>query len=220
MALKSPDMSNCNKKLRCLTGVNAGLAYDPSDPCPIGSFFDELSCNCISQLPEGFGYWRWVGGATNGALLGSNTSGGTTTGWFSNNYSTSGGVATQRVPGWWTVNFFIHTGTPAQSGQNDSPKYGVPLNGSGSLTKALNCSGGGVSLAYIYFSFYTDGALTSSSTFAYSLSSARIDADVFWCDSSVPIGYTASYSGVWQFSPTADPNNITIENGTSPDPLP
>jgi hypothetical protein len=55
MAILSANMSTCNKKERCLNGVNKGLAYDPLDPCPstlIGGFpqtFNPTTCDCEQQ---------------------------------------------------------------------------------------------------------------------------------------------------------------------------
>jgi len=46
MALKPPDMSSCSPKSRCTGGANAGLAYNPSDPCPAGTTFNSSSCDC------------------------------------------------------------------------------------------------------------------------------------------------------------------------------
>lgn len=57
MVLPTPDMSSCKKKLRCLTGVNEGKAYDPEDPCPGLGPFDSVKCDCQSMI----GTWRFDG---------------------------------------------------------------------------------------------------------------------------------------------------------------
>jgi len=62
MVLPTPDMSSCKKKLRCLTGVNEGKAYDPEDPCPGYGPFDPVKCDCQSML----GTWRFDGFVSGG----------------------------------------------------------------------------------------------------------------------------------------------------------
>lgn len=59
MALKTPDMKDCDKKERCLFGPNEGLAYTPGDECAAGQVFDPGTCDCISQDSR---YWQleWV----------------------------------------------------------------------------------------------------------------------------------------------------------------
>lgn len=46
MALLPADMESCDKKKRCLGGVNSGAAYSLGDECPSGFSFSEESCNC------------------------------------------------------------------------------------------------------------------------------------------------------------------------------
>lgn len=46
-------MSSCGRKERCLSGPNAGLAYDPASPCPPGYSFNALACDCESSCEEG-----------------------------------------------------------------------------------------------------------------------------------------------------------------------
>lgn len=196
--------------------VAVGRCKDPSTSDGYGAPRElGTTAAVVNPIPTQFGYWRWVGSATNGSLQGTNTTGGTTTGWLSNGYSVSGGTSTQTVYGWWTVNDSINARTPTQSGQAASPKIGVPLNGSGSRTHTVSCGGGDSDLAYIYTSTYTNGALTSSSGFAYSTTQIRLVMTQNICSSA--IGYTSSYAGVWQFSPTANANNITIEVDLNPD---
>ena len=57
MALPTPDMDNCCKKERCLSGPNAGKVYGTGacDPCQGQGFFDEESCDCLAR------YVRFVG---------------------------------------------------------------------------------------------------------------------------------------------------------------
>lgn len=65
MALKEPDMTSCTLKKRCLTGVNKGLVYDPSDPCLAGVLFNELKCDCTASEARwsGFSYHNQDGGS-------------------------------------------------------------------------------------------------------------------------------------------------------------
>lgn len=52
MALKTPDMTKCTLKKRCLGGVNDGLAYDPADACESGQEFNVEKCDCeTTRLP-------------------------------------------------------------------------------------------------------------------------------------------------------------------------
>ena len=47
MALPPPNMEDCNPKQRCNSGPNAGLVYDPKDPCPaFGYSFNPSTCDC------------------------------------------------------------------------------------------------------------------------------------------------------------------------------
>ncbi len=46
MALKAVNMENCDKKQRCLSGPNAGLAYTPGDECEQGFTFNSETCDC------------------------------------------------------------------------------------------------------------------------------------------------------------------------------
>ena len=48
MAINPAPMGQCNKKTRCVTGPNQGLAYDPKDPCPPGHELAEDICDCCS----------------------------------------------------------------------------------------------------------------------------------------------------------------------------
>jgi hypothetical protein len=55
MAVQLADMNNCDIKNTCVGGVNDGVAYDPSDPCPSGTVFNEQACDC--EVFEA----RWTG---------------------------------------------------------------------------------------------------------------------------------------------------------------
>jgi len=46
MALATVNMEDCNKKERCLSGPNAGLAYTPGSECPSGYTFNKEICDC------------------------------------------------------------------------------------------------------------------------------------------------------------------------------
>ncbi len=52
MTLKTVDMENCNKKERCLSGPNAGLAYTPGDECAPNFAFNEATCDCDITCPQ------------------------------------------------------------------------------------------------------------------------------------------------------------------------
>lgn len=45
MGLNPPNMDECSPKQRCLSGINEGLAYSPSQPCVNGTF-SSTSCDC------------------------------------------------------------------------------------------------------------------------------------------------------------------------------
>lgn len=49
MALQTPDMNACTQKYKCLSGVNSGLAYDITAPCPKDGLlvFDPVECDCV-----------------------------------------------------------------------------------------------------------------------------------------------------------------------------
>lgn len=53
MAILPADMESCDKKSRCLSGENEGIAYSDSSPCPSGHLFDSVTCNCISPCYGG-----------------------------------------------------------------------------------------------------------------------------------------------------------------------
>lgn len=53
MALAAVDMENCNRKERCLSGPNAGLAYTPGSECDAGYVFNAATCDCDSTVNEG-----------------------------------------------------------------------------------------------------------------------------------------------------------------------
>lgn len=46
MALAPVDMESCDKKERCLSGPNIGLAYTPGQECEAGLEFNEATCDC------------------------------------------------------------------------------------------------------------------------------------------------------------------------------
>ncbi len=47
MVLKLPDMLKCTKKCICGYGVNEGVVYDSTDPCPSGpDAFEPTECDC------------------------------------------------------------------------------------------------------------------------------------------------------------------------------
>lgn len=46
MALATVDMENCDKKKKCLSGVNEGLAYTPGSECDTGYTFNAGMCDC------------------------------------------------------------------------------------------------------------------------------------------------------------------------------
>lgn len=48
-----PDMTNCCKKAKCLSGPNAGLVYSTCDPCPGNGQFNAATCDCISCYEAG-----------------------------------------------------------------------------------------------------------------------------------------------------------------------
>ena len=52
------DMSKCTPKSRCTSGACAGVAYDPSNPCPDGARFDLFRCECLVET--GWVYSRQV----------------------------------------------------------------------------------------------------------------------------------------------------------------
>jgi len=52
MSLAEVDMQSCDKKERCLSGPNAGLAYLPGGECPAGSEFNTETCDCDSVINE------------------------------------------------------------------------------------------------------------------------------------------------------------------------
>lgn len=53
MVLLAPDMSSCTPKVRCAFGVNKGVAYDSTNPCPPGYRFSTHKCDCENYLPTG-----------------------------------------------------------------------------------------------------------------------------------------------------------------------
>ena len=55
MAISSPNMDDCSPKCKCRVGLNAGQAYDCSNPCGSSPTlkFDPALCDCAEVLPCG-----------------------------------------------------------------------------------------------------------------------------------------------------------------------
>lgn len=51
MTLRTPDMDEKTIKLRCLTGVNKGRAYDSVTPCLPNQKFNQIDCDCEDEYP-------------------------------------------------------------------------------------------------------------------------------------------------------------------------
>jgi len=51
MSLVAPNMEDCNKKERCLSGPNAGLAYTPGSECGPNESFNQETCDCDVLCP-------------------------------------------------------------------------------------------------------------------------------------------------------------------------
>ena len=74
MALPAPDMDDCCKKERCLSGSNAGQVYSICDPCQGSGIFDEATCDCVSSGWTGIAVlaYHWGNFATGNTQVGCN----------------------------------------------------------------------------------------------------------------------------------------------------
>lgn len=61
MSICAADMETCDRKAKCLFGINEGKTYDPKDPCCGYGYFDAATCDCIR--PQG--NWVFSGIQTN-----------------------------------------------------------------------------------------------------------------------------------------------------------
>ena len=221
MALKAPEMASCREKVKCLGGVNNGLAYDPSDPCPNGQVFNEDSCDCEFFLPNTAGYWRWTGlvetipipsdaacylsvSPSSCSVNGYGTIQATcTTPWkFLNIFVDSQtGIISRSLPGWKGQDSGSH---------NTEPNTWYPLNGSGYSIRTSACNGGwNAGLAYTSL---VSGDFDPGQSYTLNwIINWVINGSGSGCGGETVVGTVTRYSGVWQFSPNGSDSNITHE---------
>lgn len=194
MTLKTPEMSNCNPKQRCLTGVNKGLAYDPSDPCPPDTEFDPVACECITEYPGIDGYWRWTG-----TILTKNNTNGTN---YANLSDCSGSGEIQCTTSWIFVAADYALTWKSDFSGSHTPDTGdlIPVRSAGRMTKTGLC-GGSWNVANLYTIRLEDDGLGVYVN-PWTMNSAAAD-----CNSS--IGTFTDFFGRFEFSPDQDENNIT-----------
>lgn len=233
MVLKPPDMEDCAPKALCLGGVNDGTAYDPLDPCPDGTYFDSLACDCKTDFPQAGGYWRWSGTVTATTPDGEYARAVIEIPGPTGNESIVGegygfAQATGVTP--WKflpVNTDPETGeklyyVPAMLGQDSQtfdtePNIWYALNGSGSSYKRGGCNGGWTggapAVRTISDDYDPDFPPPPLALGAYSMG-FRIQGSGDNCNA--PTGSLTTYSGGWQYSPNASENNITYEYDDDP----